>query len=171
MEREMTRSGQTRLEELYLRHAPDGLRLAFLLTGNMAVAEDLVQEAFARLIGRLRHIREPAAFGAYLRVTITNLSRNHFRTTARERRFVQRVGPLARQESIEPDVAGHEAVIKALMTLPERQRTAVVLRFYEDLTEEQAARILRCRTGTFRSLVSRGMASLRSTLKGQLDAD
>ena len=57
------------LSELYVAHAPDGIRMAFLLTGDRALAEDLVQEAFARLAGRLRHLREPNAFGAYLRET------------------------------------------------------------------------------------------------------
>ena len=171
MDRQMTRSSESRIEELYLRHAPDALRLAFLLTGSMAVAEELVQEAFARVIGRLGHLREPGAFGAYLRVAVTNLSRNHFRTASRERRFVERVGPLVREEASEPDVSGRDAILRALRGLPERQRTAVVLRFYEDLTDEQTAEILRCRTGTVRSLVSRGMATLRTTLKGELNAD
>ncbi|HXJ63252.1 MAG TPA: sigma factor, partial [Actinomycetota bacterium] len=63
MDREMKRPGGGRIEELYLRHAPYALRLAFLLTGNMSVAEELVQEAFARVIGRLGHLRDPAAFG------------------------------------------------------------------------------------------------------------
>jgi DNA-directed RNA polymerase specialized sigma24 family protein len=48
----------TTLGDLYVRHAPDGIRLAFLLTGDVALAEDLVQEAFVRLVGRLRHLRE-----------------------------------------------------------------------------------------------------------------
>ena len=171
MDREMKRPGGGRIEELYLRHAPYALRLAFLLTGNMSVAEELVQEAFARVIGRLGHLRDPAAFGAYLRVAVTNLSRNHFRTVSRERRFLQRIGPLVREESSEPDVGGRAAVLHALKDLAERQRTALVLRFYEDLTDEQTAEILRCRTGTVRSLVSRGMATLRATLKGEWDAD
>jgi RNA polymerase sigma factor (sigma-70 family) len=67
------------LGDLYVRHAPEGIRLAFLLTGDRALAEDLVQEAFARLVGRLRHLRDPGAFGAYLRKTIVNLSTSHFR--------------------------------------------------------------------------------------------
>jgi Tol biopolymer transport system component len=53
---------QGSLGDLYLRHAPEGIRLAFLMTGDRALAEDLVQEAFARLIGRLRHLRDPSAF-------------------------------------------------------------------------------------------------------------
>jgi RNA polymerase sigma factor (sigma-70 family) len=67
------------LGDLYVRHAPESIRLAFLLTGDRALAEDLVQEAFARLVGRLRHLRDPSAFGAYLRRTIVNLATSHFR--------------------------------------------------------------------------------------------
>jgi Sigma-70 region 2 len=52
---------------LYFRHAPECIRLAFLLTGDRAVAEDLVQGAFAPLVGRLRHLRDPGAFSTYLR--------------------------------------------------------------------------------------------------------
>ena len=50
------------LSDLYVAYAPDGIRLAFLLTGDRALAEDLVQDAFVRLVGRLRHLREPYAF-------------------------------------------------------------------------------------------------------------
>ena len=52
--------GGNRLGELYVRHAADGIRLAYLLTGDRALAEDLVQEAFARFVGRLLHLRHPA---------------------------------------------------------------------------------------------------------------
>lgn len=60
---------------------------------------------------------------------------------------------------------------RALLGLPERQRAAIVLRFYEDLPERDAADLLRCRPGTLRSLVSRGMAALRNELGGDDDAD
>jgi RNA polymerase sigma factor (sigma-70 family) len=59
-----------------------------------------------------------------------------------------------------------EAIHGALLRLPERQRAAMVLRFYEDLSETQAADVLRCRPGTVRSLVARGMKTLRTELKG-----
>ncbi|HYT78322.1 MAG TPA: sigma factor [Actinomycetota bacterium] len=68
-------SGWRDLAELYRVHAPNGRRLAYLLTFDQALAEDLVQEAFARLVGRLAHLRDQAAFDAYLRRTIVNLSR------------------------------------------------------------------------------------------------
>ena len=76
---------RSRLGELYTRHAPDGIRLAYLLTGDQHLAEDLVQEAFARMVGRLIHLRRADAFGSYLRTAIVNLSRSHFRRRKVER--------------------------------------------------------------------------------------
>ena len=119
-------------------HAPDGLRLAFLLTGDRALAEDLVQDAFARLVGRLRHLRDPNAFGAYLRRTIVNLSASHFRHRRVERAFLERVAT-APPAATNPNDDLDEAMHGALLRLPERQRAAIVLRFYEDLTDVQAA--------------------------------
>ena len=79
------------LSELYVAYAPDGIRLAFLLTGDRALAEDLVQDAFVRLVGRLRHLREPNAFWAYLRRTIVNLATSHFRHRRVERTYLERL--------------------------------------------------------------------------------
>jgi len=76
---------RSRLADAYVRSAPGGIRLAYLLTGDRAVAEDLVQEAFVRFVGRLRFLRDPDAFEPYLRRTIVNLSKNHFRRRAVER--------------------------------------------------------------------------------------
>lgn len=156
-----------RLAELYVRYAPDGLRLAYLLTGDHALAEDLVQEAFARVVGRLGHLRERGAFYVYLRRTIVNLSKNHFRHRAVERAYLERYGPVGDGDRFEtgspgPTVAEHEDMRRALLGLPARQRAALVLRFYEDLPEDQIATILNCRAGTARSLVSRGVQALRA---------
>src|SRR5689334_10267877 len=68
-----------RIGELYLGHADAAVRLAYLLTGDRDVAEDLVQDAFVRLAGRLVHLRDPGAFDAYLRKTVVNLSNSYFR--------------------------------------------------------------------------------------------
>jgi RNA polymerase sigma-70 factor (sigma-E family) len=152
------------LDELYQRCAPAGLRLAFLLTGDPGLAEDLVQEAFARLIGRLRHLREPSAFDAYLRRTIVNLSASHFRHQAVVRAYERRYAA-GESETREPDVVEYEAMRRALLGLPERQRAAIVLRFYEDLPETEVAEILRCRPGTVRSLVTRGVHAMRPDLE------
>ena len=161
---------ETRLEEsplgdLYVRHAPEGIRLAFLLTGDRALAEDLVQEAFARLVGRLRHLREAHAFGAYLRRTIVNLATSHYRRRRVERAYLERVAARPAVEA-NPNSELDERMHEALLGLPERQRAAIVLRFYEDLSDVQTAEILRCPAGTVRSLVTRGMKTLRTELEG-----
>jgi RNA polymerase sigma-70 factor (sigma-E family) len=153
------------LGDLYVRHAPESIRLAFLLTGDRALAEDLVQEAFARLVGRLRHLRDPGAFGAYLRRTIVNLATSHFRHRLVERAHLERLAGTSAVET-NPNEDLDETMHQALLRLPERQRAAMVLRFYEDLSDVQTAEILRCSPGTVRSLVSRGMNTLRSELEG-----
>jgi RNA polymerase sigma-70 factor (sigma-E family) len=161
----------SRIGELYLQHSPGGLRLAYLLSGDRELAEDLMQEAFARLIARLRHLRDPEAFDAYLRRTIVNLATSHFRRRAVERAYLTREGPWSVEAASDPDLAMHESMRRTLLSLPERQRAALVLRFYEDLFEQQIAEILRCRPGTVRSLVSRGMAAMRIRLGGDDHAD
>ena len=151
------------LGELYVRHAPQALRLAYLLTGDGRLAEDLVQDAFVRLAGRMLHLRSPDSFQAYLRVTVVNLVRSHRRRKAVETRFLERQVVGAPVEP--PDISARDELRVALTALPVRQRTAIVLRYYEDLSEAQTAEVMRCRGGTVRSLVSRGMATLRSSLR------
>ncbi len=153
------------LGELYVRHAPEGIRLAFLLTGDRALSEDLVQEAFARLVGRLRHLRDPGAFGAYLGRTIVNLSTSHFRRRRVERAYLAR-SAMAPEAATHPNQELDTTMHEALLRLPERQRAAIILRFYEDLSDVQTAEVLRCSPGNVRSLVSRGMKTLRSELEG-----
>src|SRR5439155_18266071 len=80
-----------RLGELYLRHVDDAVRLAYLLTGERALAEDLVQDAFVRLAGRLVHLRDRGAFDAYLRRTVVNLCNSQFRRRRVERAYLERV--------------------------------------------------------------------------------
>ena len=168
MTREMAREGaleRDRLAELYVEHAPDGIRLAFLLTGDRALAEDLVQEAFARLVGRLRHLRDPRAFGAYLRRTIVNLATSHFRHRRVELCYLE-LTAAAPTIHAHPNEELDEAMHAVLLRLPQRQRAAIVLRFYEDLSDVQTAELLRCSAGTVRSLVSRAMKTLREALEG-----
>ena len=159
-----------RIEDLYVRYAPGGLRLAYLLTGDRRAAEDCVQEAFVRVVGRLGHVRDAVSFDAYLRRTIVNLTKNSWRRSAVERAHAS---TFARPEVIpsgEAGVVDRVTIWRAILQLPMRQRTAIVLRFYEDLTEDDIAMIMRCRPGTARSLVARGMATLRDTLEVSVDA-
>jgi RNA polymerase sigma-70 factor (sigma-E family) len=156
-------SFRSRLADAYVRSAPGGIRLAYLLTGDRAVAEDLVQEAFVRFMGRLRFLRDPEAFEPYLRRTIVNLSKNHFRRRAVERAHLEREGRRMEDVSPGPDVATSDALRSALLRLPLRQRTAIVLRYYEDLPDATIAELLGCRQATVRSLVARGLEVLRTT--------
>ncbi len=151
------------LGALYAAHAPGAVRLAYLLTGDRALAQDLVQDAFARLIGRLAHVRSRDSFDAYLSRMIVNLSRDHFRRKKIERAYLAKRAAEPRVGStVEPDVAAYEAMRAALLNLPERQRAAIVLRYYEDMSDLQVSEILRCRPATVRSLVSRGVQALRA---------
>jgi len=91
-----------------------------------------------------------------------NLTRSHFRRRGVERRHAERQVPLPPVE--QPDVGGREELRLALLALPVRQRTAIVLRYYEDLSEAQTADLMRLRPAAVKSLVSRGMATLRGTI-------
>jgi len=154
-------TGTSRLAEVYERSAPAGFRLAYLLTGDRALAEDLVQEAFLRFVGRLHHLRDPEAFDAYLRRTIINLSKDVFRRRAVERSYLEQRSAEVSEGHIDRDVAAYESMRTALLSLPPRQRAAIVLRYYEDLHESEIADLLRCRPATVRSLVARGLEALR----------
>jgi len=163
-------TGRPTLAELYEREAPGAVRLAYLLTGDRTVAEDITQDAFVRVSGRLAHLREAAAFDAYLRRAVVNLAKNHFRRRAVERAYLERNRPEAAIAGHEHRYVEREATMAALARLPQRQRAAIVLRFYEDLPEDAIAEILRCRNGTVRSLVTRGVQALRADMKRLADA-
>ncbi|HEY7401127.1 MAG TPA: SigE family RNA polymerase sigma factor [Actinomycetota bacterium] len=165
---DVTASDSGRLGELYRAHAAGAVRLAFLLTGDRELAEDLVQDAFVRLAGRLVHLRDPGAFETYLRTTVVNLSHSHFRRARVERAYLARVKATIGRR-VEPGadrgLDDREALWQALGRLSRRQRAAIVLRFYEDLPEQEIADILRCRPGTVKSLVSRGLETLRTQIE------
>jgi hypothetical protein len=77
------------IEDLYRLHSRDARRLAYLLTGSKDAAEDITQDAFIRVIGRLGHLRDPTAFGPYLRRTVVNVARMQFRRRKVEARYVE----------------------------------------------------------------------------------
>ena len=152
------------LEGRYLAAYPSSLRLAYLLTGDRQSAEDLVQEAFVRIFSRPRRLKDPAAFPSYVRQTITNLALSRGRASARERVRTDRVAAEAASAvELDLDLSSRE-LLAALDVLPDRQRTAVVLRFWLDLGEREMAQLLRCRPGTVKSLLSRALETLRSEL-------
>src|SRR5919108_4690620 len=95
---------RSRLEEVYLEHAAAFGRLAFLLTGNAQVAEDIVQEAFVRAFARLMHLRRHDTLESYLRRTVVNLTRKHWRRSKRERAYLAREARSGPRLTHQPDV-------------------------------------------------------------------
>ena len=159
-----------RMAELYERHAGAGLRLAYLLTGNRPQAEDLLHEAFIRCVGRFRHLRVPDAFDAYLRRAIVNLHTSRLRRTKLEREYAARQRGIPARVSTIPDVADREDLWRALQGLPARQRAALVLRYYEDLSERDTAEVLGCSLPAVKSLIARGTEALRDEIPRGDDA-
>jgi RNA polymerase sigma factor (sigma-70 family) len=153
-----------RLADLYERHVGRAVALATLVGGNADAAEDIAHEAFIRTAGRLSGMRDPSAFDAYLRRTVVNLCRARARRASIERRYlgwlVQREVDPAPSRTEDQDV-----LWRALRDLPHRQRAAVVLRYYEDLSEERVAEALRCSPRAVNALVSRAMAALRERIQ------
>jgi RNA polymerase sigma-70 factor (sigma-E family) len=153
-----------RLEDIYVRNAPSALRLAYFLTGDRELAEDLMQEAFVRVAGRFRHLREPDDLPAYLRRTIVNLFTSQLRRRRLERAWLRREGGREPAAS-NADLPVRDDLWRALALLPERQRAALVLRYYEDLSEEESARVLGCSTGALNQLVVRARTTLRQHIQ------
>jgi len=127
-----------------------------------------------KLAGKFADLRNPSAFPAYLRRTVVNLTRMHFRRRRVEHAILERkagVGPPA--PPADAGVGTREFMRDALLRLPPRTRAALVLRYYEDLPEAQIAEILGCSVGTVKSLVSRGVAVLRGMVghEGGEDSD
>lgn len=156
---ERTTTGASRLDDLYVRHFPAAARLAYLLTGRRDVAEDLAQDAFVRLAGRFRHLKDQEAFGSYLRRTVVNLHTSRLRKLGRERSLIARAR--VAEPSSMPPVEERHSLWPLVLALPPRQRAAIVLRYYEDLSERDAADVLRCSVPAIKALVGRGLDALR----------
>jgi RNA polymerase sigma-70 factor (sigma-E family) len=157
------------LAELYRREADSGRNLAFLLTGDWVSADDLVQEAFVRLAGRLAHVRKRGSFHSYLRRTIVNLHISGLRRLRLEREWLRSEAASQLRTSSLPDAAASDELVTALGILPKRQRAAVVLRYCLDLSEAQVAETMKCSLAAARGLISRGIRTLRAELGGGTD--
>jgi RNA polymerase sigma factor (sigma-70 family) len=149
-----------KFEDLYAAHGAEALRLAYLLIGDRALAEDVAQEAFVRLLKGFHNLRNPDAFRAYLLRTVINLTNSHFRRSKRERDFARRGVELRREDPV--DLGSRDMLWGALLRLPERQRTALVLHYCHDLSERQTADVMQISLKALKSLVGRGLANLRS---------
>jgi RNA polymerase sigma-70 factor (sigma-E family) len=165
MERTLVEPERGTMAELYARHVPSGIRLAYLLSGDRQQAEDLAHDAFVRCVGRFAHLRTREAFHAYLRRSIVNLHTSRLRRVRLERDWVRREGPRqAAATASLPDIGAREDLWRALSGLPPRQRAALVLRYYEDLTERDTAAALGCSVPAVKMLVARGTETLRTRI-------
>lgn len=145
-------------------HHRDAVRLAYLLTSDHHQAEDIVSEAFAKVYKQWQAGRVDDV-GAYLRRTVANTANSKLRRRYLERREAsRRTGDERGVRRVDDDAADRDAVWQAIQRLPDKQRAAVVLRYYEDLSVEETADILGVSTGTVKSQVSRGLDRLQELL-------
>ena len=149
----------------YATHHHRVLRLAYLLSGDRHVAEDLAADVFARLWAR--GCDDVDDVGAYLRRAAVNAANSRWRRLATQRtglaRWCSRETVVVADPSsaIADDLARSDALWQALAALPPRQRTVLVLRYYEDLSEAEIAETLGVGRGTVKSSAARGLARLR----------
>ena len=142
------------------------LRTAYLLTGSSSAAEELVQDTLVRLYPKWDKVEAADVQIAYVRRALTNTFLNERRRPS-SREVVFDVLPdyadnryFERRDEMQ-QVADRDEVWALLGQLPDRQRAALVMRYFHDLADTEIAAALDCRVGTVRSLISRGLAALR----------
>lgn len=156
-------------EEFVLARRPALLRSAYLLTGDRGQAEDLVQDVLERTYlhwGRIVRTDDPSV---YVRRVLVNTANNRWRRLRARVREVP-LGPAhdrggSRSGDHGEGVATRDALLRALAELPAGQRAVVVLRYFEDLSEAETARVLGRSVGTVKSQAARGLARLRGVLE------
>lgn len=153
------------ITDLYAAHYARLVRMATLLQVGEAVAEEVVQDAFVALHRRWRRLRDPAAAVAYLRTSVVHGCRSvHRRRGVAARHPEDAPGHAPSAEQVAVDGAAADAVVAALRGLPERQREALVLRYYGGLSESEIAGAMKISNGAVKSHASRGLAGLRDAM-------
>ena len=150
---------------IYREHYGQLVRLALLLVHDLSTAEEVVQEAFIAMHRAEKRLRDPEKALAYLRQTVVNRSRSELR----HRKVVDLHAPKPAPDEPSAEYAAltlmeRSAVVAALSRLPDRQREAVVLRYYGDLSEADIARAMGISRGAVKSHTARAIAALRNTL-------
>jgi RNA polymerase sigma-70 factor (ECF subfamily) len=139
------------------------LRLAWMLTGESAKAQDLLQATLTRVWPHWKRISANGSPDAYVRRVMINLA-----TAWARRRWRFEIPTDNVPERAAPDETAvrddRDLLVRALASLPARQRAIIVLRYYDGLTEQEVATILECSIGSVKSQASRGLATLRSRL-------
>jgi RNA polymerase sigma-70 factor (sigma-E family) len=150
------------LERFLAERGEPLLQTAVLLAGSREAGEDLLQAALERMLRHWRRIDGNPE--GYLRRTLHNLATDRWRRQGTRHKLLQRLRPGA-GELAGPDAMAEidlrDALVRLLAQLPARQRSVIVLRYWEQLTEAEAAAVLGCSTGTVKSAASRGLARMR----------
>lgn len=146
------------------------LRFAYVLTGNAVDAEDVVQDALSRAVGAWPRICAADDPDAYVRRMVVNAHTSWWRKFRRRESPVAEVRPTGREE-VTHDARLDDQLWQACRRLPEPQRTAIVLRFYEDMDYPGIAQITGVREASVRSRVSRGLSTLRAELGREDDGE
>ena len=149
------RGMEDEFRELYVARAPALRRTAFLLCGDWHLAEDLVQQAFAKLYAAWRRAERPEA---YVHQVLVRSWVDETRRPWRRERPTNAVPETA----VSGDVDDREVLRAALRRVPPRQRACLVLRYFEDLSVTETARVLGCTEGNVKSQTSRGLDALRA---------
>jgi RNA polymerase sigma-70 factor (sigma-E family) len=146
----------------FAQHYERLCRLGFLLTGDPAQAEELAQDALVRTWRRWSLVRKPDNPETYARKVLVNRHRSLLRRALVEARYLYRDRP----DQGYSDEHREDAIVlwAATRRLPLRQRAVLVLRYYEDLSEAEIARVLGIPVGTVKTLARRGLARLRRSL-------
>jgi RNA polymerase sigma-70 factor (sigma-E family) len=154
---------------LYAEHAVGLIRLGFIMLGDRGAAEDVVQDAFFGLYRNWDRLDDPAKALTYVRSSVLNGCRAALRAQARrDRRDRAVAGDGAAADPVEAAVLlseEHREVIAAVRKLASRQREALMLRYYLDLSPDETAQVMGISTGTVKSALSRAIAAVGRMLK------
>jgi RNA polymerase sigma-70 factor (sigma-E family) len=142
-------------------NTPALLRTAYLLTGSRPQAEELVQDTLVRLYPKWDKVEAADVPLAYVRRSLSNAFINQMRRGAAREFAFEDVPERTDPHDALSQLADRDQIWAGLNRLSQRQRAALVLRLFEDLSDEQTAAALGCRVGTVRSLISRGLVVLR----------
>jgi RNA polymerase sigma-70 factor (sigma-E family) len=154
---------ETGYDDFYAALWPRLVRTAYAVSGDLGVAEDAVQTAFAKAYRSWRRVSRAESPEAYVRRMVVNEVLNHHRKASARRESARAELPDAVVAADDPALTRDE-VWQAVLHLPPRQRAVLVLRYYEDLSEHEIAEVLGCRPGTVKSQASAALASLRARL-------
>jgi RNA polymerase sigma-70 factor (sigma-E family) len=158
-------SARVAVGALYQASAVSLIRLAYIMLGDRPSAEDVVQEAFCGLYRRWDRLADTDSALYYVRSSVLNGCRSVLRSRAVRRRGVAYELPTVSAEAVVLGGEERVEVIRAVGRLPHRQREALVLRFYLDLSDEQIARVMGIAQSTVRSTIHRGLEAVSRALK------